>query len=220
MRSRRSSTALVVGVLTGLLAFIAVVQVRSQFEVERTLSGVDPTTLAFLIDDLHRANDALATDAGTLSARRAALQSGGDQQAVDQLNAELAQLRMVDGLTAVHGPGVVITVDAPLTALDLQDAVDSLRVAGAEALALNDQRLVTGSVIKGGNQSLEVDGAPVRGPWTLSAIGDPTRLAGAADQMTKALRDDPRVLHADYRAEGDLVIRSTVVQRPFVYGSA
>jgi len=219
LRSRPSLSALVVGVLTGVLAFVAVVQVRSQFEVERSLSGVDPTTLAFLIDDLHRANDALAADAGTLAARRDALQGGSNQEVVAQLNAEATQLRVIEGLVSVHGPGVVVTVDAPLTALDLQDAVDILRVAGAEALAINDRRVVTGSVIKSASDGVDVDGVLEHGPWTLSAIGDPTRLAGAADQMTRALRDDPRVRRADYRSENDLVIRSTVVQRPFVYGS-
>ena len=219
MRSRPSLNAVVVGLLSALLAFVAVVQVRSQYEVERSLSGVDPTTLAFLIDDLHRANDALASDAGVLTARRAALQGGSGPEAVAQLNAEAAQLRIVEGLVPVHGPGVVITVDAPLTPLDLQDAVDNLRVAGAEALALNDQRLVTGGVITGGGEGVEVNGVLVRGPWTLAAIGDPTRLSSAADRMTRALRDDPRVHSAGYRAESDLVIRSTVAQRPFVYGS-
>jgi hypothetical protein len=38
--------------------------------------------------------------------------------------------------------------------------------------------------------------------------------------MTRALRDDPRVRRADYRSQDDLAIRSIVVQRPFVYGSA
>ncbi|TMF84736.1 MAG: DUF881 domain-containing protein [Chloroflexi bacterium] len=220
MPSRPSLNAVVVGLLSALLAFVAVVQVRSQFEVERSLSGVDPTTLAFLIDDLHRANDTLARDAGALAARRAALQGGSNQEAAAQLNAEAAQLRVVEGLVPVHGPGVVVTVDAPLTPLDLQDALDNLRVAGAEALALNDQRLVTSSVINGDSEGVTVDGVSVRGPWTLWAIGDPTRLSSAADQMTRALRDDPRVHSAGYRAESDLVIRSTVVQRPFVYGSA
>jgi len=220
LRSRPSLNAVVVGILTGLLAFVAVVQVRSQAEVERSLGGVDSTTLAFLIDDLHRANDALGSDAATLSMRRDALRGGGNQVVDAQLNAEASQLRVAEGLVPVHGPGVVVTVDAPLTPLDLQDAVDNLRVAGAEALALNDRRLVTSSVIKASGDAIDVDGAQVHGPWTLSAIGDPTRLAGAADQMTRSLRDDPRVRRAAYRSESDLVIRSTVVQRPFVYGSS
>jgi uncharacterized protein YlxW (UPF0749 family) len=220
LRTRRNRYALVVGLLTAMLAFVAVVQVRSQAEVVRSLEGQDSTALAFLIDDLHRANDSLASDAAVLGARRDALRGGSNQEADAQLNAEASQLRVIEGLVPVHGPGVVITIDAPLTPLDLQDAVNTLRVAGAEAVSLNDHRIVTGTVIKLSGDAINVDGSAARGPWSLSAIGEPTRLAGAADQMTRALRDDPRVRRADYRSENDLAIRSTVVQRPFVYGSA
>ncbi len=209
-----------VGLLTGVLAFVAVVQVRSQAEVERSLEGQDSTALAFLIDDLHRANDSLAADSAMLRARRDALRGGSNQEADAQLNAEASQLRVIEGLVPVHGPGVVITIDAPLGPLDLQDAVNTLRVAGAEAISLNDHRVVTGTVIKLSGDAISVDGTAARGPWSLSAIGEPTRLAGAADQMTRALHDDPRVRHAAYRSENDLLIRSTVEQRPFVYGSA
>jgi len=220
LRIRRNRYALVIGLLTAVLAFIAVVQVRSQAEVVRSLEGQDSTSLAFLIDDLHRANDALASDHAVLAARRDALRGGSNQEADAQLNAEASQLRVIEGLVPVHGPGVLITIDAPLTALDLQDAVNTMRVAGAEVMSLNDHRIVTGTVIKPAGDGINIDGSTARGPWLLAAIGEPTRLAGAADQVTRALRDDPRVRRADYRSQDDLSIRSTVVQRPFVYGSA
>ena len=43
-----------------LVALVATVQIRSEAEVARSLVGVDATSLAFLIDDLHRANDSLS----------------------------------------------------------------------------------------------------------------------------------------------------------------
>jgi uncharacterized protein YlxW (UPF0749 family) len=220
MRRRRNRSALVVGLLTAVLAFVAVVQVRSQAEVVRTLEGQDSTALAFLIDDLHRANDALGAQATILAGRRNALRNGSGSEAESQLRDEAARLRVIEGLVPVHGPGVVVTVDAPLTPLDLEDAVNNLRVAGAEAVAVNDRRVIMGSAFTLAGDSIEVDGAPRRGPWTLTAIGDPGRLGGAADQMTRALRADPRVRGAVYRSESDLAISSTVEQRPFVYGSA
>jgi uncharacterized protein YlxW (UPF0749 family) len=220
MRGRRNRSALVVGLLTALLAFVAVVQVRSQAEVVRTLEGQDSTALAFLIDDLHRANDDLEAQAATLAGRRDALGGGSGSEAENQLGEEALRLRVIEGLVPVHGPGVVVTVDAPLTPLDLEDAVNNLRVASAEAVAVNDRRVIMGTAFRIAGDSIEVDGTPERGPWTLVAIGDPGRLGGAADQMTRALRADPRVRRADYRSVADLAIRSTVVQRPFVYGSA
>lgn len=216
-RSRRN--AILVGVLAMLLAFVGTVQLRSQAEVQRTLEGQDPAALAFLIDDLHRANDELAAEAAVLSGQRAALQSGGGDDAGAAISAEAGRLRIVQGILPVHGPGLLLVVDAPLTALDLQDAVNSLRGGGAEAVALNDHRVVTGSAITDDAGSVVIDGVSTRGPWTVAAIGDPIRLQTTADVMTRSLRSDPRVRRADYRFEPDLVIRSTVAPRPFVYGT-
>ncbi len=216
-RSRRS--AVVVGLLTMALAFVGTVQLRSQAEVQRTLEGEDPASLAFLIDDLHRANDALVAEATALEGQRQALGAGSPTDATAALNADSQRLRIIEGSVAAHGPGVTVEVDAPLSSLDLQDAANNLRSGGAEALSVNDRRLVTGSVIKNEGDAITVDGASVRGPWTFVAIGDPDRLQSTADLMTRSLRSDPRVRRAEYRYAADLVIRATVAPRPFVYGS-
>ena len=54
---------LVLGLVVMAVSALAVVQVRSQLEVARSLETQDNTSIAFLIDDLHRANDALALEA-------------------------------------------------------------------------------------------------------------------------------------------------------------
>lgn len=220
MPSRRKRRhAAVVGVLTALLAFVATVQLRSQAEVQRTLAGEDATSLAFLIDDLHRANGSLAAEITSLTGRRDALRAGGPEGATSQLTAEAARLRVVEGSVPVRGPGVTVVVDAPLNALDLQDAVNNLRAAGAEAIAVNDHRVITGSVFASSAGGVTIDGQPTHGPWTLVAIGDPDRLPSAADLMTRSLHGDARVRRADYRFANDLEIRPIVATRPFVYAN-
>lgn len=220
---RRRSNLIVFGLLTAAIAFVGTVQVRSQAEVVRSLEGQDPTTLAFLIDNLHQSNETLAGNTLALAARRDALQAGGGAAARTQLQEELSDLAVASGTIPVHGPGVTLTIDAPLTSLDLQDAANQLRGAGAEALAINDRRVVTGSVYRtSGSASapaVSIDGSPLHGPWTLVAIGDPSRLGATADVMTRALRLDPRVRAVDYRPQPELAIRAIVATRPFVYGS-
>src|SRR5579864_2440056 len=119
--SRRSSAAgrrpvrwqvVSVWVLALLMALVATIQIRSQAEVERNLVGVDAASLAFLIDDLHRANDALSAETSDLMQRETTLQSGGSSAADQVLTDEAARLRALEGLVAVQGPGVVIVVDA------------------------------------------------------------------------------------------------------------
>src|SRR5437899_2371398 len=133
-RTRPSRTRAVgVWLIALLVALVATVQIRSEAEVERSLVGVDATSLAFLIDDLHRANDSLSAEKADLTRRQAALSSGQSGAADQVLTDEINHLRAVEGLVAVHGPGIVMEIDASgLTALDLQDALNNLG-AGAAA---------------------------------------------------------------------------------------
>jgi uncharacterized protein YlxW (UPF0749 family) len=201
-----------------LVALVGTIQVRSQAEVERSLVGVDPTSLAFLIDDLHRANDSLDAQKADLERQRSALQSG-QAGAADQVLADEAQhLRAIDGYVAVEGPGVVMVIDATgLTALDLQDAVNNLTAGGAEAIDVNDHRVVTGVPVAESGGAVTVDGAAIATPWTISVIGDPNRLAQVADVMAQQLRADRRVRAVSYRVVTDAVISSVLSERPFVY---
>src|SRR5438105_15757002 len=70
--------AIVVAVLTGVVAMVAVLQLRSQAEVQRSLDTQDNTSLAFLIDDLHRSNDSLQSQIAQLTDQRDRLKDSRD----------------------------------------------------------------------------------------------------------------------------------------------
>jgi uncharacterized protein YlxW (UPF0749 family) len=220
-RRRRPGRAIEIWLIALLVALVATVQIRSQAEVERSLVGTDTTTLAFLIDDLHRANDALSAETADLTQKKTALQSGGSPAAEQELTAEANRLRAIEGLVPVHGPGIVMVVDASgLQALDLQDAINNLAAAGAEAIAVNDRRVSVGVPVQQSANGVTVGGWLVAAPWTISVIGDANRLAEAADLMTQQMRGDRRVRTASYRVESSVEIRSVVTVVPFVYATA
>lgn len=218
LRRRSTGRAISVWVIALLVATVATVQIRSEAEVQRSLVGIDTTSLAFLIDDLHRANDSLQAEATDLQQRQATLRSGNVGAADRVLTDEATHLRAVEGLVPVHGPGVVIVIDANgLKALDLQDALNNLTSGGAEAMAVNDRRVVTVLPVEQTAAGPAIGGIVVLPPWTITTIGDANRLAEAASLMIKQLRTDRRVRQATYRVEGDVTIQSTVSERPFVY---
>jgi uncharacterized protein YlxW (UPF0749 family) len=217
-RGRAGGLAVSVWLIALLVALVGTVQIRSQAEVERSLVGVDVTSLAFLIDDLHRANDSLDTEKTRLTQERATLQSGQAGAADQVLSNEAGRLRAIDGYVPVEGPGVVMVIDATgLTALDLEDAVNNLIAAGAEAIDVNDHRMVTGVPVTQSGGGVTVDGVAVAAPWTIAAIGDPTRLAQVADLMAQQLRADRRVRSVGYRVQTDVLISSVIAEKPFVY---
>ncbi len=102
------------------------------------------------------------------------------------LQEELAQLGVMAGVTAVTGPGIRVEVDdAPDASTDaervldrdLQHLVNGLWEVGAEAIAINGQRLTVLSAIRQAGGTITVNFRNVSPPFVISAIGDPDTLA-------------------------------------------
>lgn len=111
---------------------------------------------------------------------------------LEQKENEIKQGNKIIGLTDVTGPGVIITlndskkdVSSVLNSNDLLihdgdvlSIINELKNAGAEAISINDQRLVpTSSIVCGGN-IIEINGEKVGAPFIIKAIGLPELLAG------------------------------------------
>lgn len=101
------------------------------------------------------------------------------------LNARLEQARIAAGLTAVHGPGVVVEIadsnrvvppgENPSSYIvlvdDLRDIVAALWASGAEAITINGERLVATSSIYGVGASILVNTSFLPAPYRIEAVG-------------------------------------------------
>lgn len=86
---------------------------------------------------------------------------------IDRLN----QLRISDGTIAVQGPGVRMTIQDsgpdihvlfPLNTDDLRRIVNTMRFAGAEAISINGQRVVSStSIVMSGTFTILVNSVPI-----------------------------------------------------------
>ncbi len=100
------------------------------------------------------------------------------------LQGQLDDLGAVVGTAAVRGPGVRVVIDdaangKPAGAVvdtDLQLLVNGLWEAGAEAVAINGQRLTALSAIRTAGQAITVNYRSLTPPYTVSALGDPAVL--------------------------------------------
>ncbi len=107
----------------------------------------------------------------------------------EEKEAELKKNNMLLGLTNVTGEGVVVTlkdndaVDSSkvldLSNLlvhdgDLLGIVSELKNGGAEAISINDQRIVSTSSITCEGNVISINGEKVSSPFVIKAIGRPT----------------------------------------------
>ena len=135
-----------------------------RIETERTRVAADQDRVA----DLRTRTVDAETQATTLSQDLAAETS------------RLQRLQTTTGFVAVRGEGVRASLDqapdgGPSSVLrdsDLALLVNALWSAGAEAVAVNGQRLTALSAIRTSGEAVEVNGVGVAPPYTVQAVGD------------------------------------------------
>ena len=103
---------------------------------------------------------------------------------------ELKETEDLLGKNDVTGPGIVITMDngtakKQIKADDLLELINTLKSAGAEAISINDQRIVYDSYIADINEAnrITVNGTRINAPpYIIKAIGNTTYLESAVSQ--------------------------------------
>ncbi len=116
------------------------------------------------------------------------------EKASDEVVArEINMLKAYAGDTALHGPGVIVTVDDSKKVSkpgenqnlylihddDLLRIINELRASGAEGIAINEERLIAVSEIRCAGPTLSVNNNRFAPPYVIRAIGDPKSLENA-----------------------------------------
>jgi uncharacterized protein YlxW (UPF0749 family) len=118
-------------------------------------------------------------------------------------------------LVALRGPGVQVTLDDSLLdeaptgnvndlvihSQDVQGAVNALWRAGAEAIAINGQRLVGTSAVLCVGNTLLLNGTVHSPPYEISAIGA-QKGRFDDDPLVRRLRDDANAFGIQFSAAG------------------
>lgn len=170
-----AGTALVV---LGVLVGVAAVQ-NSRNE------AVQDAGRATLISQINQSREQLADQqaaiADTTRENRALTEGLTDLTAARQeTTSRLRRLQVATGYYPVTGEGVRISIQDPenldeklkVQDADLEKLVDGLWGAGAEAIAINDQRLNPLGAIRNVSVAIHVNTVPLSPPYVVRAIGD------------------------------------------------
>lgn len=107
---------------------------------------------------------------------------------IPNLAAYLSEVEQAAGLTRVRGPGLRVTFtdadtacsarqeDCRIHDTDLQLAVNALFAAGAEALAVNGERVISTTAVRQAGNQILVNYRVLSPPYVVEAIGNPDRL--------------------------------------------
>ncbi len=178
MRHRRNQ--LTIAAVAFLLGLLVVVQLRTQAS-GAAFAGLSSQDLTVLVASLNDRNDQLRTEIATLERELGVLQQNTERgsASVNELRADLRRVRLYAGIDPATGPGVSVVIHGPLDGSGIEDLINELRNAGAEAIAIEDVRLVPGVVAVGPPAGVLVDGLLLADPITVWAIGAPDKLTGS-----------------------------------------
>jgi len=170
------------------LGFLIAAQLASEGQRVRYTTQERPV-LVETAADLQAQQDALKNRILELRTQIGELEAAGQGSAVaaQELNRALREARIAGGLLPLRGTGIVIQLNdsalpAPadgtetdyfVTALDAQRIVEELWLVGAEAIAINGERVTTSTAFIEIGASILVNSAYLAPPYQVSALGPP-----------------------------------------------
>ena len=181
---REPRSQLAVSVVAFILGVLIVGQIRSQAG-DNGLAARSAQDLTLLVANLNTRNDQLRTEVSALDGQLQALELGGRNgtSSLNQIRDDLAKVRAWAGLDPVAGRGIEITINGPIDGPALEDLINELRNAGAEAIAIADVRVVAATVVGGSAGSLSVDDSVLGSPFVVRAVGNRESLVGSLTRI-------------------------------------
>ncbi|WP_229698230.1 DUF881 domain-containing protein [Wenjunlia tyrosinilytica] len=182
---RLSRAQFIVALLLFALGLGLAIQVRTTSDQSR-LRGARQEDLVRILDELDSRNQRLGEDKRDLESQRTELENSSNQAAAarKQSQKKANELGVLAGSVAAQGPGITLTINdagGHVRADMLLDTLQELRAAGAEAIQINDVRVVADTFFSDDLKSggVEIDGRRVSQPYRFKVIGNPQDLEPA-----------------------------------------
>lgn len=169
------------------------------------IRGSDAPRLVDMVHDEQAVVDELTDRRDSLAAATETVHGGSPDAALAAMRERDRQLSTIAGLGEVHGAGLVVTLtdaqrdaqgrfprdaspdDLVVHQQDIQAVLNAMWSAGAEAVQVQDQRVIATSAVRCVGNTLLLNGRTYSPPYTITAIGD-------ADAMSTALAEAPLVI--------------------------
>lgn len=184
MRSR--SAQVLLALVCFVLGILLVVQFRTQTRLSRQVASLPISEQMQIINNLSQANDQLRAEVAGLQLQLSEYEQTVGKSELDRMVQDINMLRVINGSSEVSGAGVELTIGGTigprgrLRAEEMHDLINELRDAGAEAIAINNIRLVVNSSFTNSSDGIIVNGDRLLvPPYVIQAIGEPQGLETA-----------------------------------------
>lgn len=183
-------------ILAAIIGFIAAVQLKSNITYQGIVTIPKLLDLQNEISNVEMENkqlkDSISEQAMKLAEYKTSVENTGSAFGI--MKNELEKVKNIASFYAVQGPGIIMTLNDSkqeiaegediawylIHDIDILEIVNELRVAGAEAISINGERVTATTSIRCGGPTINIDGKRHATPFVIRAIGDPKVLEASA----------------------------------------
>ena len=169
MRTRNAQLSLTLVCL--VFGALLMMQFRTQGKIAKAQLAESSTDQATIISNLYDANLELRREVAKLDEQQLEYARLADQGELADMATDVNKLRVFTGLSEAAGPGISLKVAAQVRPEYIQDLINELRNAGAEAIAINGERIVLNSAVSTYRGKIVINGSLVESPFVFEAIG-------------------------------------------------
>lgn len=197
-RIRLTVSLTVISVILGLMLAMQYKNTRAAMQLEANVKTVDPKA-QYTLEQLNKVKEQNQQLASTIEQLNNQLHDieikagNADQSIAPDLQSDLTKYKTMAGILPVQGQGISFTIaDSEKEAqnggysaslithdIDLRMVVNELFLAGAEAVAINDQRITTTTGIICIGPVVKINDQRINAPFEFKAIGDPNTMIEA-----------------------------------------
>lgn len=185
----------IIALFSIVIGFSIAIQIKSKVAayVPATVASINElnSEISFLDKEIEELNKSIKLKEEELETLKNI--SNSDKDIVDLLEEDILKNKMRSGHITMEGSGVkIVMYDNPeersddydinedvIHDIDLFRIVNDLRVAGAEAISINGERVLTSSEIKCGGPIVRINNKSSGTPFIVRAIGDSQKLMAA-----------------------------------------
>lgn len=174
---------------------------QMKFIQKSYLDGQTPSQkTAELVNELNKAKadrEVLLEDLERMESQLDEIKLSASEESiiVKNLTEEINRYKAFSGMTKLEGSGILVTIDNPPSDVNLSlekniaydyklilDLMNELNSAGAEGIAINEQRVVNNTEVRLAGNQVNVNTVPLSPPFLIKAIGNSKTLDGALNQ--------------------------------------
>lgn len=194
---KKENPKIILGIFSVIVGIFIATQLKLQLELH---APVTIESLQALQAEINAVNDEISEINNIIKMKEEELEllkniAKGDDNIIDILLQDINYNKTHSGLTALSGPGITIKMyDNPVERdfwydfnddlvhdTDILNIINDLRIAGAEAISINNERVISTSEIKCAGPTIRINGRSSGTPFVIKAIGDPTLLHAAVN---------------------------------------